>query len=207
MNEIKPKVQDGLKRYPEDKEELLERVKGLCHSAYPRHNWDGHITPAVNVALRLQESHGGDRFIVEAGAYMHDLGRVLFDYLKFIGITHEVSGYYYTKLKLRQYGFDRGLKEKIARCVLEHSGSGLSNHKPTSIEAEIIMNADAIAAFEEWNYQFSIYYSSHGKDTEKTKQWLLKKLGSSWNKLTFPEVKKTITPLYEKIRLELAEKG
>lgn len=198
-------MQNSLQKYPKDKQKLLERVKELCQSAYPKHNWDGHLIPVVNSALRLQESYGGDRFIVEAGAYMHDLGRVLFDYLKVIGITHDISGYYYTRLKLWQYGFDKKLNNRISKCVLEHSGSGILKHKPTSLEAEIVMNADAIAAFEGWNYQFSISYFSHGRDTEKTKQWLFKKLDSSWKKLTLTGVRETISPLYKTIKQELAK--
>lgn len=191
--------------YREEETELLNRIKRLCKFSYPEHNWNGHLIPVVNSALRLQETLGGNRFIIEVGAYMHDIGRVLLDYLKLIEITHEVSGYYYTRLKLWQYGFDKKLNNRISRCVLEHSASGISGNKPTSLEAEIIMNADAISAFEEWRYQYSIFYSSHGRNPEKTKKWLLKKLDSSLEKLTLPGIRETIDPLYERIKQELAK--
>jgi len=195
---------DNTCTYSKDRKELLKKIKKLCLRSYPKHNWDGHLIPVVNAALRLQKVYGGDKFIIETGAYMHDIGRVLFEYLKPLGITHEISGYYYTKLKLRQYGFDKKLNERISKCVLEHSGSGLSKHKPTSLEAEIIMNADAIAAFDEWTYQYSIFHSCHGRNPEKTREWLLKKLGYSWKKLTFPEIKKNISPLYKKIQKKMS---
>jgi len=184
----------------EKKTELRERVKRLCLSAYPPHNWDDHLIPVVNSALKLQQIHGGDRFIIEVGAYMHDIGRVLFDYLKFAGVTHEISGFYYTRFKLWQYGFDRESRRRIAKCVLEHSYSGISGYRPTSLESKIVLNADAIAAFEKWKYQFSIYYSTRGRDKRKTKRWLLGKLDLSWEKLTLPGTKEEIQPLYDIIK-------
>jgi len=187
----------------ERKVKLMGRVKKLCLSAYPGHNWNGHLIPVVNSALKLQQIHGGDRFIIEVGAYMHDIGRVLFGYLKFAGITHEISGFYYTRLKLWQYGFDRESRERIARCVLEHSYSGISGRRPTSLESKVIQNADAIAIFERWVYQFSICYSTNGRDESKTKRWLLEKLDSTWKKLTLPGTKEEMQGLYERVKEEM----
>ncbi|MFA7708133.1 MAG: HD domain-containing protein, partial [Candidatus Pacearchaeota archaeon] len=176
------KVINNFNEYPPNKQKLLEKVKKLCKFVYPTHNWEGHILPTVEAALKLQKKYGGDRFIVETGAYMHDLGRILFDYLQFVGVGHEVSGYYFTRAKLWQYGFNKELNEKISKCVLQHGGR--LNHESLSLESEIIRNADGVAAFEKWMYQYSIHYAEHSKDEKGTKKWLLKKLDSSWRKLT-----------------------
>jgi hypothetical protein len=102
---------------------------------------------------------------------------------------------------LSRFNCQNSWKEKIARCVLEHSGPGLSRYSPTSLESEIVMNADAVAAFKKYQYLFFIHYSSHGKDSKKTKKWLKEKLERSWEtKLTLPGIKEELSSLYEKIK-------
>jgi len=192
--------------YTDRQTELLDRIKGLCQTCYPKHNWNGHLIPVVDTALRLQEKYGGDRFIVEAGAYLHDIGRILFGPLQVIKITHEVSGYHFSRFKLWQYGCEKDLRDKIAKCVLEHSGSGLSGSKPSSLESEIIMNADGVSPFELWLYQFGINYASKGKNLQCTKEWFSEKLQVSWDKkLTLPGIKEQVAPLYDKIKQQLEQ--
>lgn len=157
-------------------------------------------------ALRMQEQYGGDRFIIEAGAYLHDIGRVLFAPLQAVNVTHEVSGYHFSRFKLWQYGCEKSLAGKISLCVLEHSGSGSSGKKPSSLESEIVMNADAVSPFELWTYQFGIFYASHGRNLQSTKKWLLEKLQVAWDrKLTLPGIKEQVAPMYDKIKQQLEQ--
>jgi len=186
-------------------EKLMDRIIKLCKANYPVHNWEGHLMPVVDISLRLCEEHKADRGIIEPAAYLHDIGRVkVFDYLKIIGIGHEVSGYHYSLFKLWQYGCMDETRERIARCVLEHCGTGLSKYSPTSLEAEIVMNADAIASFDQYLYLVAIFYASHGRDLKKTKEWVLGKLKRDWEtKLTLSGVKEEIEPGYKRIKNEL----
>lgn len=181
----------------------MDKIKSLCKRSYPKHNWEGHLIPVVNRALRLNDKYGGDRQIIEAAAYLHDIGRVLFPYLQIIGITHEVSGYYYSRTKLSQYRCQPIEKEYIAKCVLEHSGSGNSKNIPTSLESEIVMNADGLAALDFYFYQFAIYYASHRRDIGKTIDWTKKKIDGSMKKITLPGLKEESEGLYNKIHDEL----
>lgn len=192
--------------YTAEQAKLLDKIKGLCKICYPKHNWEGHLMPVVNTALRLQEQYGGDRFVIEAGAYLHDIGRVLFGPLQKINITHEVSGYYFSKFKLWQYGCEKDLNNRISQCVLEHSGSGSSGNKPSFLESEIVMNADAVSPLELWLYQFGICYASQGRNLKDTKKWLLGKLQVGWDrKLTLPGIKEQMLPRYNEIKQQFMQ--
>lgn len=183
---------------------LMHKIKKLCKSSYPQHNWGGHLIPVVEAALKLQEEHGGDREIIEAGAYLHDIGRVKFNYLSLIGIGHDLSGYYYSRYKLWLYGAPKEKIERISRCVLTHQGNGISKYSPNTLEEEIVMNADAVAQFEQYFYLFAIHYS-HRKSLEGTKKWVLQKLKRDWDtKLTLPNLKGRLQPVYDKIKQELS---
>ena len=190
-----------------EKNILLEKIIKYSKNSHPKHNWEGHILPVVDVSLRLADKYGGDRFVIEAGAFMHDIGRVLVDenrfykYIRLFGLSHEKTGYYITDYKLKKLNIDDEFKKKISRCVLEHSGSSFSRFTPTSLESEIVMNADSIVSFEQYFYLFSISYASKGKNIGFTKKWLLEKLKNSYEKkLTLEGLKLELMPSYKKIR-------
>jgi len=181
-------------------EKLMSRIKKLCEETYPEHNWTGHLIPVVDASLELSDKHSADKSITEPGAYLHDIGRV-----KFKGFRHELTGYYYSRFKLWQYGCDKVENDAISHCVLTHSGYGLSRYPPETLEAHVVMNADAVSHFREYTYLFAIHMKCHPDMTsDQVRDWVLRKLKRSWDyKLTLPGVKEEIESLYDKIKQEL----
>lgn len=179
----------------------LEKIIKLCKKIYPDHNYSGHLKPVVDIALQLCEEFGAKRRIVEPAAYLHDIGRVRFPFIK----QHNISGYYYSKFKLWLYRFPKEERNKISYAVLAHREN--SKHKPKTLEDKIIMNADAISHFEQYRYLLAIHFYSQGKKLIQTKKWVLKKLKHSYEtKLTLPGVKERVDSFYKKAKIELAVK-
>ncbi|MBN1792385.1 HD domain-containing protein [Candidatus Woesearchaeota archaeon] len=181
----------------------MEQLVSLCERSYPRHNLEGHLLPVVRIAEMLAKRHGADEGIVVPGAYLHDIGRVKFDYLKVIGINHDLSGYHYSRFFLKRIGVSPELAESISRTVLTHSGD--CAHAPSNIEEEIVMNADAVSHFTEYLYLLSIRYSNNGLNLRAAKDWVLKKLEKSYTtKLTLPGVTEFVEDFYDRAKKELS---
>lgn len=182
----------------------LDKVIEACKKAYPRHNLEGHLIPVVDVAMDLCKRFNAKQHIVEPAAYLHDIGRVKFDYLKAIGIGHELSGYHYSRFLLGMYGYSKNDRDRISHAVLCHSGKS-GKYKSESIEDEIIINADGISHIEQYLYLLAIYYSSHGRDYDAAKRWTIKKIKHSYNtKLTLPGSKKRVEKIYRTALKELS---
>jgi HD superfamily phosphodiesterase len=181
----------------------LDKIVNLCQRSYPQHNLEGHLIPVVQAASELTEMYGADPTITIPGAYLHDIGRVKFDYLKIAGITHDLSGYHYARMFLKRIGYDLSTAEKISKTILTHSGHG-SKYHPQTLEEEVIMNADAVAHIREYNYLLSIRYSSTGRHLIEAKEWTIHKLKDSYeHKITLPGLKQILKKEYETALIEL----
>lgn len=179
-------------RYKNSKN-AIHRVRALAQIIYPKHNFANHILPVVRIAIELADQLSADKTIVEAAAYLHDTGRLLFLY-KF----HERVGYQVSKTILPLLGFSKEQTNAISYCVLVHSGTSTTHFK--TIEAEIVANADAISQFENFLYVFSIYYCTHGKNIDKTKTWLMGKYENAWHsKLTLEIARDRVNEIYPRI--------
>ena len=168
-------------------------VRSFAQIVYPRHNFVNHILPAVRIGAELADELSAEKIIVESSIYLHDIGRIIFFYR-----FHERVGYYVSKTILPLLGFTKEQTNAISYCVLVHSGTGAANFE--TIEAEIVANADAVSQFENFPYMFSIYYCTHGKDIEKTKDWLKRKYERAWQtKLTLEVARNRVIDDYEAI--------
>jgi hypothetical protein len=169
-------------------ERRLARIIRLCIGSYDRHNLEGHLFPVVRITEELSATYDASRDVTIPAAYLHDIGRVRFDYLKRVGITHDLAGYHYSKYMLRRIGVGKACADKISRCILSHSGN--RRYPPGSIEEHVIMNADAIAHFTQYQYLLCIRYASHGLDLKDSRRWVLGKLMTSYDtKLSLPGIK------------------
>lgn len=155
----------------------LRLVKWLAKLIYPNHNFKEHILVTVAIARMLALKFGADLATVEVASYLHDIGRVLLGYR-----DHGRKGSLITKIILLLLGFDQKGQKSISYCVLVHDGN---NGEINNLEAEIVANADALSQIDNFLYLFSIYYSSHGKDTLRVKKWIGEKY--------YKEMKKKIT--------------
>lgn len=155
----------------------LRLVKWIAKLIYPNHNFKDHILVTVAIARMLALKLGADLVTVEVASYLHDIGRVLLGYK-----DHGRKGSFISKLILLLLRFDQKKKRSISYCVLVHDGN---NGEINNLEAEIVANADALSQIDNFLYLFSIYYSSHGKDTLRVKKWIREKY--------YKEMKRKIT--------------
>lgn len=97
-----------------------------------------HIERVVTNALQIQKTEGGDRFIVEMGALLHDVG----DHKLFEESPRELIGAYLGELDL---GSDQ--QEAIISIAEQVSFKGKQQkEKPDSLEGEIVQDADRLDA-------------------------------------------------------------
>ncbi len=161
----------------------LSRLDKIAKYIYPRHNFKDHILLTVKIAKFLATKLKADLVTVEAAAYLHDVGRVILRYKH-----HSYTGKIIGDFILFLLGFDKKERDRITYCILVHD---CTKGKPTTLEAEIVSNADALSQIDNFLYLFSVYYSSHGQNTLETKKWIKEKYAKSTNKkITLPIAKK-----------------
>lgn len=101
------------------------------------HDW-WHIHRVRNLAIHLAQSEGGDLFLVEMAALLHDL-----DDWKISGNETLEQ----TKAWLNQTEISEEEREKILSIILEVSFKGAQVETPTSsLEAAIVQDADRLDA-------------------------------------------------------------
>jgi len=160
----------------------IRQVKKIAKLIYPKHNFREHILVTVKIARMLASRLNADLTTVTIASYLHDIGRVLFGY-KFHGLTGSIIA----RIILLLLGFDRRKRNLISYCILAHDQN---TGKKDTLEAEIVANADALSQIDNFLYLFSIYYSSHGRDTQQTKEWIKEKYNRGLKtKITIPIVR------------------
>jgi uncharacterized protein len=97
-----------------------------------------HIERVVTNALQIQKAEGGDRFIVEMGALLHDVG----DHKLFDKSPRELIGEF-----LNEFDFGSDQQEAIISIAEQVSFKGKQQkEKPDSLEGEIVQDADRLDA-------------------------------------------------------------
>ena len=104
------------------------------------HDWY-HIDRVRRVALQIQEKEGGDRYVIELAALLHDVS----DH-KFNGGDFELGAAVADQM-LTKYGVDDNTRSHIAEIVknVSYKGSGVEDSM-NSIEGKIVQDADRIDA-------------------------------------------------------------
>ena len=100
-----------------------------------------HCIAVRDLALKFLKKSGAERYPVETGALLHDIGRC-----KSHGLNHAVIG--------AEICRDLGLDERVCRIVERHIGAGITygecikeglkpgNYIPESVEEKIVAHAD-----------------------------------------------------------------
>lgn len=173
--------------------EKLDKIRIFSKKHYPQHNWDGHLMPVVATSLYIANGSDVDKDIVEAGAFLHDIGRV-----RFGCPYHEKTGAYYSVLWLRLHGFSPSDTSAIAHIIRHHGTKG----NPRTLEAEIVRNADAVSHFTRNDYLLEIVQSDSGLDETQANAWLYRKLKADLEfKITLPKAVELVekTEVYQKL--------
>ncbi|MFH0955570.1 MAG: HD domain-containing protein [Candidatus Micrarchaeota archaeon] len=176
---------------------VKNRIIAIAKDSYEDEDYKYHILPVVKNALILGKKLNADLEVVEAAAYLHDIGRAT-KRVNFVKENeHHITGAAETKKILEELRCPDAFVQKVCHCVLAHRGR--KGPDPETLEAKIIANADAMAHFDTFLDLFDFFLKSSGSFEEAILA-LEQKMDRDWNKkLTLPEAKKTVREKYEAI--------
>ncbi len=113
-------------------------VKKTLENAEKGHDW-WHIQRVINLAKQISEKEGGDNFIIELAALLHDISDA-----KFNGGDEE-AGERITLEFLKKNNVDNAVVEKVVEIIANVSyKGGFAKEKPQSIEFKIVQDADRL---------------------------------------------------------------
>ncbi len=122
----------------------LTAIRTFCEqhfaSARSSHAWD-HTLRVLNLARHIASAEGANLAIVEAAAYLHDLGRASQDRAQG-RVCHAEVGARLAAEHLRTYDLSTVEREAIVHCVLTHRYR--NQHIPETLEAKVLFDADKL---------------------------------------------------------------
>ena len=184
---------------------MIEQVRKIAKESHGGEDFHGgddfkyHILPVVKNALLLAKKLGADSEVVEAAAYLHDIGRASKREDFKPENEHHIEGAKKAREILETAGYDGDFVKKVEHCVLTHRGR--KGPSPETKEAEIIACADAMAHFDAFLDVFSFFLVSC-KSFDDAVLEIEQKMQRNWDKkLTLPEAKEIVKPKYEAIML------
>ncbi|HUS50177.1 MAG TPA: HD domain-containing protein [Candidatus Paceibacterota bacterium] len=178
--------------------EVRSFVKRECEKpdSHFKGAFENHFVDVVKYAKELARKEKADEEVIEIAAWLHDVGSVKGNYENHHIISAEIA----EKL-LNKLGYPKEKIEKVIHCILNHRGS--KPGKPETKEAQILIDADAMAHFDEVDYLVKGKWYSGAKTEDESRKNVLSKLERSYNKMS-QTAKEIIKPKLEKTRKELS---
>lgn len=121
---------------------IASYARTCFENARGSHDWE-HTLRVHGLCTRIGPAHGADMLVLEAAAYLHDIGRADQDKLNG-SICHAVRGAEMARAFLASVALDQGRKENIIHCVRAHRFR--DDHPPETIEARVLFDADKLDA-------------------------------------------------------------
>lgn len=179
-------------------QEIKEFVRIECEkptSKYGSGPLEDHFVPMVKYAKQLARELGADIEIVELAEWLHDMGSIIYG-----RDNHHLTGAKIAEHKLTELGYPVEKIKKVKDCIYSHRGS--QKIKPKTIEAQIIVEADALSAFNDLSGLFECAYFER-LPRRKAEKSVRQKLENKWKQLRFRKSKEIIKPKYEAAMLLL----
>lgn len=167
-------------------------------SKYGYEPYTYHFKPMVKYALKLADELGGDKEIIEIAAWLHDIGSIV-EGRK----NHHISGVKISENKLLELNYPKEKIELVNKCILNHRSS--KNLKRSSIEEQIIAEADAMSNFDNLAGIFKAAFIYEHLDQKEAQNSVRKKLENKWNNLHFKQSKELLKNKYEAAMLILGD--
>jgi uncharacterized protein len=135
--------------------------------------------------------------VIAIAAWLHDIGSIIRGRK-----DHHLTGAKIAEEKLKEFGYPTKKIGIVKKCILNHRGS--KNRKQLSIEEKILVDADAMSAFDNMSgiFKAAYVYEDH-LDQKQAGFAVRKKLQNKWKQLHFENSKKIIRPKYEAAMLLL----
>jgi putative nucleotidyltransferase with HDIG domain len=181
-------------------EKIREFVKTECQKPTNIYGFEAftfHIEPVAQYAKRLAKELGGDSEVIEAAAWLHDIGSIVSNRK-----DHHITGSEIAKPLLKELGFSADKIELIISCIKHHRGSMECDRK--SLEEKIVTEADVMANFDDVAGIFKVAMVLEGMDRAEAKVEVLRKLEAKYNQLHFAKSKEILKPKYEAAKLLLS---
>ncbi len=179
-------------------EKIRKFVEEECNkpmSKYGKFPYEFHFVPMVDLAKKLAVNKNADLEIVELAAWLHDIGSIIYG-----RENHHITGAKIAEDELKKFNYPEEKIKKIKHCIIAHRGS--NDIQPETLEAEIIMEADAMSNFENIAGIFMAAFIYENKNQREAKISVREKLQRKWNQLSL-EGKAIIKPKYDAVMLLL----
>lgn len=123
---------------------ILSRIRQIAEahfsSAPGSHDWE-HTLRVHRLCLKIGPIEGADMLVLEAAAYLHDIGRAIQDNSNGV-ICHAAKGAAMAAENLFDIAIDNERRRNIVHCIKTHRFR--NEDKPASIEAKILFDADKL---------------------------------------------------------------
>ncbi len=180
-------------------QEIRNFVEEECKKPSSKYGYEPftfHFIPVVEYAGELADKLRADKEAVVISAWLHDIGSMVYG-----REDHHITGAKIAEQKLEQLGYPREKIEKVKDYILSHRGS--QNVKPQTIEAQILVEADTLSAFNDIIGLFQCAFAYENLSREEAKNSVRQKLINKYNQLKFEDSKKIIRPKFEAAMLLL----
>lgn len=173
-----------------------EYVKHECEkptSKYGFEPFENHFVPVYNYSMILAKKWNADKEIVGISAWMHDIGSIIKGRDR-----HHITGVEIAGWKLEDWGYPQEKIFEVQHCILSHRGS--KEIKPETIEAKTLIEADAMANFDNIPGIFKAAFVYEGLNQQQARKSVYEKLMRKWEQLSL-DSKELIEDKYHAVRI------
>jgi uncharacterized protein len=126
--------------------DLLATIRDAARACFAdargSHDWD-HTLRVHALCLRIGPKEGADIVVLEAAAYLHDIGRAAQD-ATHGSVCHARQGAEQARSLLAPLALDEARKANIVHCV--HAHRFRDGNAPATVEARVLFDADKLDA-------------------------------------------------------------
>ena len=126
--------------------EVLQRIRTTAESHFSSspgsHDWE-HTLRVHRLCKKIGPKEGADMLVLEAAAYLHDIGRSLQDQSRG-NVCHAEEGAHIATQMLSAFSISEGRKLNIVESIRTHRFR--NDHRPATIEARVLFDADKLDA-------------------------------------------------------------
>jgi uncharacterized protein len=122
--------------------EIRRSAKRIFENARGSHDWE-HTLRVHALCRRIGPREGADMLVLEAAAYLHDIGRADQD-ASHGALCHAVLGAEKARAIVDALPMEQVRRDNIVHCVRAHRFR--DNHEPATLEACVLFDADKLDA-------------------------------------------------------------
>ncbi|MEJ2099751.1 MAG: HD domain-containing protein [Desulfobacterales bacterium] len=129
-----------------DAQDVLTRVKGFAEARFDgasgSHDWE-HTLRVFRLCEMMGPAENADMDVLRVAAYLHDIGRVFQD-ASSGAVCHAEKGAQMAGPLVEKLPLTDAQKQNIIHCIRSHRFR--DDHRPSTIEAKILFDADKLDA-------------------------------------------------------------